>query len=94
MKKDLGVCALFPWSDLYELFNEKPTNFTGKGGYKKFNNKCFVLLNGAVKTKLILPKPKNEETINYIKNNIEVEEKFNGTLVGSGNYIISIVYEI
>ena len=60
-KKDLGGgVALFPWVDLYEFFTEKPTNFTGKGGYKLYGGKAFIMLNGKAISNITFPTPESQ----------------------------------
>ena len=47
-KKNLGKVEMLPWDNITNYFTEKPSGFTGNGGYKISGNKCYVLLGGAL----------------------------------------------
>ena len=98
MKKDLGVVALLPWNNLYDLFTGNIENLDGKGGYKIFENKCYICCYGSCTGNILkLPVPKSAISFNYIKNNEFITvDNFNGEInVVSGDIIqISTVYFI
>lgn len=98
MKIDLGFVALLPWTNIYNLFTNNIENFNGNGGYKIFENKCYICCSGTCTGNILkLPVPKSAISLNYIKNNkVITVDNFNGEInVVSGDIIqISTVYSI
>lgn len=98
MKKDLGVVALLPWTNMYSLFPDNIENFNGNGGYKIYENKCYICCNGECAGNILtLPAPKSAISFSYIKNNeVTTVDNFNGEIdVVSGDTIqILTVYSI
>lgn len=92
-KKNLGKVELLPWDNITNYFTEKPSGFTGNGGYKISGNKCYVLLGGTINN-LVLPSPKTSITISYVFNGKINIEEFNGTINKQGEIQMLLTYEI
>lgn len=96
-KIDIGFIALLPWTNVYPLFDEKVTNFNGKGGYKIVENKCYVLLCGTVTGNIVLPSPVTTIPINYTVGSESLTlNDFNGIIpLSDGDDIyVSLTYDI
>ena len=94
---DLGLVAIMPWTDLYPLYDSKPSNFAGLGGYKLASKNCYVLMNGNYTGNIQLPVPSKPFDLMVEKNNVQVTiNNFNGVipLTGNGKIKFMVAYSI
>lgn len=90
-KIDLGQCAVLPWLNMYDLFSYPTTSdIEVVGGYKEYNNKCYILLSAKFKTKatLTFPKPSQPIEILLCKNGNVESFMFDGEISGNENDLI------
>lgn len=95
-KIDLGYVGMLPWTDLFSYFTFPPNaNIEVKGGYKKYEGKCFCkcIIKCKSDTTVTFPTPLNESDVEYTINN-KIITGFNGVINLSKNdiFIIDSVY--
>lgn len=90
-KVDLGLVTALPWTDMYEFFDyPQSPNYKVVGGFKKYQEKCYILLSVELISETTLSFPTPTEPIEIkIERNGEVETVlFNGSIAGVAGDII------